>query len=136
MNHCSTGFLSEEHCMRKPCQPSHIKGGEEEFAAAENRAKHQKYAGYVTMDCCYADTAASRQLISNSPTAITTNPPPCLVCTPTHPSLKHHTVPCIMSPPVITKEHNFPPFTNLSVLIEFLTMLSDKGLNLSKQRPR
>ena len=111
---------------------------------ATSRVKHQEYAGYVTMDCRYANTAASRQLLSiltNSKEAITASQPAIsYYCHVLYAFLRNKlkVIGCTLQDLIsVINEENDPFLSDdSSVLTELLTILSDKGLILFIQHPQ
>ena len=105
---------------------------------AVRRVKHQQYTGYLSMDCRYTDTDTSRRLITtltNSQKAIAASQPIisyyshvvyAFLCT------KLNVVGCTLHDLVsaIAEENNSSLLNDQSVLVEILTILSDRGLIL------
>ena len=101
-------------------------------------SKHQEYAGCIMMGCRQADTNASRALISeltNSQKAITANQPEISLCCHVPYAIlctKLSVVGCMLQHLIsaITQEKDSSLPNNPSILSEYLTTLSDKGLIL------
>ena len=110
---------------------------------AVRRVKRQQYSGYLSMDCRYADTDASRCLIAtltSSQKAIAASQPVihyyshvvyAFLCT------KLNVVGCTLHDLVsaVAKENDSSLPNDQSVLVEILTTLSDKGLVLFIHHP-
>ena len=110
---------------------------------AVRRVKRQQYTGYLSMDCRYADTDASRRLIAtltSSQRAIAASQPVihyyshvvyAFLCT------KLNVVGCTLHDLVsaVAKENDSSLPNDKSVLFEILTTLSDRGLILFIHHP-
>ena len=110
---------------------------------AVRRVKRQQYTGYLSMDCRYADTDASRRLIAtltDSQKVIAASQPVihyyshvvyAFLCT------KLNVVGCTLHDLVsaVAKENDSSLPNKQSVLVEILTTLSDKGLILFIHHP-
>ena len=105
---------------------------------AVRRVKRQQYTGYLSMDCRYADTDASRRLIAtltSSQRAIAASQP--VIHYYSHVvyaflRTKLNVVGCTLHDLVsaVAKENDLSLPNDQSVLVEILTTLSDKGLIL------
>ena len=103
---------------------------------AVRRVKRQQYTGYLSMDCRYADTDASRRLIAiltNSQRAIAASQP--VIHYYSHVvyaflRTKLNVVGCTLHDLVsaVAKENDSSLPNDQSVLVEILTTLSDRGL--------
>ena len=110
---------------------------------AARRIKRQQYSGYLSMDCRKANTDASRLLIAtltNSQKAIAASQP--VISYYSHViyaflRTKLNVVGCTLHDLVsaVAKENDSSLPNNQSVLIEFLTTLSDRGLILFIHHP-
>ena len=110
---------------------------------AVRRVKRQQYTGYLSMDCRYADTDASRRLIAiltSSQKSIAASQPVihyyshvvyAFLCT------KLNVVGCTLHDLVsaVAKENDYSLPNDQSVLTDILTTLSDRGLILFIHRP-
>ena len=105
---------------------------------AVRRVKRQQYSGFLSMDCRYADTDASRRLITtltNSQKAIAASQPVIhynshVVYAFLHSKL--NVVGCTLHDLVsaVAKENHYSLPNDQSVLVDILTTLSDRGLIL------
>ena len=110
---------------------------------AVRRVKRQQYTGYLSMDCRYADTDASRRLIAtltSSQRAIATSQP--VIHYYSHVvyaflRTKLNVVGCTLHDLVsaVAKENDSSLPNDKSVLFEILTTLSDRGLILFIHHP-
>ena len=110
---------------------------------AVRRVKRQQYTGYLSMDCRYADTDASRRLIAtltSSQKAIAASQP--VIHYYSHVvyaflRTKLKVVGCTLHDLVsaVAKENDSSLPNDQSVLVEILTTLSDKGLILFIHHP-
>ena len=110
---------------------------------AVRRVKRQQYTGYLSMDCRYADTDASRRLIAtltDSQKAVTASQP--VIHYYSHVvyaflRTKLNVVGCTLHDLVsaVAEENDSSLPNDQSVLIEILTTLSDKGLILFIHHP-
>ena len=110
---------------------------------AVRRVKRQQYTGYLSMDCRYADTDASRRLIAtltSSQRAIAASQP--VIHYYSHVvyaflRTKLNVVGCTLHDLVsaVAKENDSSLPNDQSVLVEILTTLSDKGLILFIHHP-
>ena len=110
---------------------------------AVRRVKRQQYTGYLSMDCRYADTDASRRLIAtftNSQKVIAASQP--VIHYYSHVvyaflRTKLNVVGCTLHDLVsaVAKENDSSLPNNQSVLVEILTTLSDRGLILFIHHP-
>ena len=110
---------------------------------AVRRVKRQQYTGYLSMDCRYADTDASRRLIAtltSSQRAIAASQP--VIHYYSHVvyaflRTKLNVVGCTLHDLVsaVAKENDSSLPNDKSVLVEILTTLSDRGLILFIRHP-
>ena len=110
---------------------------------AVRRVKRQQYTGYLSMDCRYADTDASRRLIAtltSSQRAIAASQP--VIHYYSHVvyaflRTKLNVVGCTLHDLVsaVAKENDSSLPNDQSVLVEILTTLSDRGLILFIHHP-
>ena len=110
---------------------------------AVRRVKRQQYTGYLSMDCRYADTDASRRLIAiltNSQRAIAASQP--IIHYYSHVvyaflRTKLNVVGCTLHDLVsaVAKENDSSLPNDKSVFVEILTTLSDRGLILFIHHP-
>ena len=110
---------------------------------ATKRVKRQQYNGFLSMNCCYADTDVSHRLIAtltDSQKAIAASQP--VISYYSHVvyaflRTKLNVVGCTVHHlvSVITKENDFSLPNDQSVLIKILTTLSDRGLILFVSHP-
>ena len=110
---------------------------------AVRRVKRQQYTRYLSMDCRYADTYASRRLITtltNSQKAIAASQP--IISYYSHTvyaflRTKLNVLGCTLHDLVsaVAKENDSSLPNDQSVLVEILTTLSDKGLILFIHHP-
>ena len=110
---------------------------------AVRRVKHQQYSGYLSMDCRYADTDASRRLIAtltSSQKAIAASQP--VIHYYSHVvyaflRTKLNVVGCTLHDLVsaVAKENDSSLPSDKSVLVEILTTLTDRGLILFIHHP-
>ena len=110
---------------------------------AVRRVKRQQYTGYLSMDCRYADTDASRRLITtltSSQKAIAASQP--VIHYYSHVvyaflRTKLNMVGCTLHDLVsaVAKENDYSLPNDQSVLVEILTTLSDRGLILFIHHP-
>ena len=111
---------------------------------ANVRVKYQEYAGFVTMDCRKTNTNASRMLISilmkSRGSIIVSQPAVSFYCHLLYAFLctKLNKVSCTLLDLIsaINREKDTPLPSDPSILTEFLTVLSDKGLILFLKHPK
>ena len=148
-NACSTA-KGASHVMIVGSHADLVKSSEETEekssllqAIATRRVKRQEYVGHLVMDCRRANTDASHQLIvtlANSQKAIiATQPVTSYYCHVLFAFLhrKLNEIGCTLDSLIsaITRENNSSLPSDPSILTEFLTTLSDRGLILFINHP-